>query len=201
MKVNTLSYIFLSFTAFIWLCSCGSENTPLPKPRMYPRVMYPEKTYVPFANISCPFTFQMPEYGVIKNDTFRFEGLPDNPCWFDLNLTSLNASIHCSYYAITRDKSLTALVNDAFNLAGKHNIKANYRRESLINNGSDLKGVLFEIDGPVASPLQFYITDEKKHFFRASLYFNATVNPDSTAPVLQFLRPDLDTLISTFTWR
>jgi gliding motility-associated lipoprotein GldD len=119
----------------------------------------------------------------------------------DLNLTSLNASIHCSYYEISGTRSLTSLVNDAFNLAGKHNIKANYRKESVIDNGSGVKGILFEIDGPVASPLQFYITDEKKHFFRASLYFNATVNPDSTAPVLQFLRPDLDTLISTFSWR
>lgn len=200
MKVNNFSLILLSVLAIISLSSCGSETAPLPKPRMYPRVIYPEKTYKSFQNTHCPFTFQMPAYGAILNDTFRFEGRPDNPCWFDLNLTSLNASIHCSYYEITRDKSLTALVNDAFNLAGKHNIKANYRKESVINNGSDVKGILFEIDGPVASPIQFYITDEKKHFFRASLYFNATVNTDSTAPVLQFIRPDLDTLISTFKW-
>lgn len=201
MKVNALPCILLVSVACALLSSCSSEYTPLPKPRMYPRVVYPEKKYTPFQKSDCPFSFQMPEYGAILNDTFRFEGRPDNPCWFDLNLTSLNASIHCSYYEISGSRSLTSLVNDAFNLAGKHNIKANYRKESVIDNGSGVKGILFEIDGPVASPLQFYITDEKKHFFRASLYFNATVNPDSTAPVLQFLRPDLDTLISTFSWR
>lgn len=201
MKVSTIFRMLLAVTALFWLASCGSESAPLPKPRMYPRVVYPDKKFIAFLNADCPFSFQMPAYGAIQNDTFRFEGLPDNPCWFDLNLISLNASMHCSYYEITSDKSLTALVNDAFNLAGKHNIKANYRKESVINNGSDVKGILFEIDGPVASPVQFYITDEKKHFFRASLYFNATVNPDSTAPVLQFIRPDLDTLISSFKWR
>ena len=83
----------------------------------------------------------------------------------------------------------------------KHNIKANYRKETIIDNGHGVKGILFEIEGPVASPLQFYLTDEKDHFFRASLYFNSKVNPDSTAPVLKYLRSDIDTLIASFKWK
>jgi hypothetical protein len=46
---------------------------------MYPRVVYPEKKYTPFQKNDCPFSFQMPEYGAILNDTFRVEGRPDNP--------------------------------------------------------------------------------------------------------------------------
>ena len=60
---------------------------------------------------------------------------------------------------------------------------------------------MFDIDGPVASPTQFYLTDEDKHFFRASLYFNSKVNPDSTAQVLEFLKPEIDTLLSSFKWK
>jgi gliding motility-associated lipoprotein GldD len=113
----------------------------------------------------------------------------------------LNASLYCSYYRITKDKSISALINDAFNIAGKHNIKANYRRETIIENKNGVKGILFDIEGPVASPVQFYLTDDKNHFFRASLYFNSKVNPDSTAPVLSFIKTDIDTLISTFRWK
>jgi len=200
MKSNK---IFFLLTAFILtgLIACESDAVKTPKPRMFPKVIYPDKFYTDFDTTTCSFTFRYPEYGNIVQDSFIFEGEPKHPCWFDIQIPSLNASLHCSYYQITKEKNLSGLINDAFTIAGKHNIKANFRKETVIDNKSNVKGVLFDIEGPVASPLQFYITDEKKHFFRASLYFNSKVNPDSTAPVLRFLKADIDTLISTFNWK
>ena len=140
-------------------------------------------------------------YAEIVKDSFVFEGKPFNPCWFDINVKMLNSSLHCSYYNISKDRTLSSLINDAFNIAGKHNIKANYRKETIIHNKYGVKGILFDIEGPVASPRQFYLTDEKNHFFRASLYFNSHVDPDSTAPILTFINQDIDTLIATFHWK
>ncbi|MEN9510948.1 MAG: hypothetical protein RLZZ370_767, partial [Bacteroidota bacterium] len=36
---------------------------------------------------------------------------------------------------------------------------------------------------------------------RGALYFNAKTNPDSVAPVLQFLSEDLNHMIQRFRWK
>ena len=181
--------------------SCGEEALRTPKARMFPRVDYPIKGYKDFDSTICNFTFKMPLYGKIVQDSSQYNQEQNHPCWFDITVPALNSSLYCSYYKLTKQKTLSSLVEDAFTIAGKHNIKANYRKETVIDNKNGEKGILFEIEGPVASPLQFYMTDEKDHFFRASLYFNSTVNPDSTAPVLKYLRSDIDTLIASFKWK
>jgi gliding motility-associated lipoprotein GldD len=62
--------------------------------------------------------------------------------------------------------------------------------------------MLFDIRGVnVASMYQFYITDSSKHFIRGALYFDHAPNNDSLAPVIEFLKADIDHLIETFTWR
>lgn len=200
MKTKNTSFYLLCCFAIL-IVSCENNVAKTPKPRMFPRVIYPEKTYSSFDTSICNFTFRIPNYSKIVKDSFIFEGEPTHPCWFDIEIKDLNATLHCSYYEITKKKNLSDLINDAFNIAGKHNIKANYRKETVINNKSGVKGILFDIEGPVASPVQFYLTDEELHFFRASLYFNSKVNPDSTAPDLQFLKADVDSLISTFHWK
>jgi len=197
---NKFWIVIITFFLII-LFSCSEQAVKSPKPRMYPRVIYPEKNYVNFDTTLCSFGFKYPKYNTIQQDNFKFEGKPTDPCWFDLSSKDLNTSLHCSYYNINNKKDISSLIDDAFNLAGKHNVKANYRKETIIENKYGVKGILFDIEGPVASPIQFYLTDEKTHFFRASLYFNSKVNPDSTAPVLTFVKQDIDTLIATFRWK
>lgn len=201
MKNKTIICHYFFPCYFLILISCNSDTLKLPKSRMYPKIEYPEKKYIQFDTALCNFVFRYPDYGKIVQDSFKLEGEPEHACWFDIEIKSLNANLHCSYYQVTKEKNITDLINDAFEIAGKHNIKANFRKETIIQNKSDVNGVLFNIEGPVASPVQFYLTDNKKHFFRASLYFNSKVNPDSTAPVLNFIQSDIDTLISTFKWK
>ncbi|KXK36922.1 MAG: hypothetical protein J5I52_08085 [Saprospiraceae bacterium] len=200
MNSKYFNYLFLILG--ITLLSCGDDVVRTPKPHMYPRIFFPEKTgFTVFDTSFCKFEFRYPNYAKIVQDSIVHDDEPAHPCWFDIAIPSLNASLYCSYYDINKEKALSKLINDAFNIADKHNIKANYRKESIIENEYGVKGMIFDIEGPVASPVQFYLTDEKHHFFRASLYFNSKVNPDSTAPVLQFLQPDIDSIISSFKWK
>lgn len=196
---KTCSSLTIGILLVLLLASCG-EDIVTPKTRMYPKVEFPTKKYTTYQQSSCPFTFEYPTYGVIRKDSFFFQDKVLSDCWFDIRIDSLNTSIHCNYVEISDEYSIDKLVNDAFTIAGKHNIKANARKESIIENDYGVKGLFFDIDGPVAMPVQFYVTDNKKHFFRGSLYFNAKVNPDSTAPVLAFMRQDLEKLLETFQW-
>ena len=185
----------------IMFTSCDNERVFTPKPRMYPRIIYPEKAYEDFTYDACQFTFQRPSYSTIKTGIKFFGEEAKSPCWFDLEVEQLNASIHFSYNQIEGENTLQKLVTDAFKLAEKHNVKADYREEVLIENKNGVKGLLFNIDGPVASPINFFLTDTTQHFVRASLYFNDAVNPDSIAPVLKFVAKDIDKILETFEWK
>ena len=61
-------------------------------------------------------------------------------------------------------------------------------------------GVLYNLEGPVATPIQFFVTDSTDHFLRGSLYFDLAINSDSTAPVTERLLRDVEHLMSTVSW-
>lgn len=179
--------------------SCGNEEVYTPKPRAFPKVAYPERGFQKMDANFCAFTFDYPTYANIQQDTAFFDDRPSNPCWFDIQMPAFNAKLHCSYTPIQGD--FEKLRNDAFTLANKHNIKANYIDELPVNKPNGVSGLVFDIEGPVASPFQFYLTDTENHFLRASLYFNAKARPDSLAPILNFIKTDIMEMINTFEWK
>ncbi len=178
------------------------EYVPVPKPRAYPRVIYPEKTYVPFTAGGCPFTFDMPAYAEVEQDVSFFDEGPKSSCWFTLHVPALNAQIHCSYYPIINRARFDELVQDAFTMAQKHNIKASYIEEIPIHRNTDrVHGIVFSLEGATASSYQFFLTDSTRHFLRGALYFKTQARPDSLAPVLDFMRQDVDRLVETLRWQ
>lgn len=185
----------------LFLSACGGETVYTPKPRMYPRIEYPERQIVSFSLEGCPYELEFPDYGMLERDSSFFSELPPNPCWFNLQMPVFNGTIHFSYYEIEGRQSFDQMVEDAFKLTGKHHIRADYVEEEFIRNGYGVSGFLFHVRGPSASPLQFYLTDSTKHFLRGALYFNQQVRPDSMAPVYQFVEEDIYRLISSFHWR
>ena len=185
----------------VLLASCGSQDVGTPKPRMYPKVVYPERNIVNFDESYCNMSFVYPDYFKVNQDKYFFEAKPIDPCWFDLQSADLNSQLHCSYIPIKNRSHFDKLVQDAFRMTSKHNQKANYRKEQLIENKDErVYGLLFEHDGPVASPLQFFVTDSTSNFFRGSLYFKSQVNPDSIAPVYAYVKEDVLKMIESFRW-
>lgn len=192
--------LLIIIIACIGLVSCKNEKVYTPKPRMYPRVIYPEKEYDDFVYKACNFTFQKPTYATIKTGINFFEEEAKDPCWFDLEIKELNSTLHFSYNRIEGKNTLEKLVVDAFKIVERHNAKAEYRGETIVENKNGVKGLLFNIEGPVASPVNFFLTDTTRHFLRASLYFNNAVNPDSISPILDFVNEDIDKILATFKW-
>lgn len=172
-----------------------------PKPHMYPRVEYPVRSFMTFDRPDCPFTFEYPSYAEITQDVYIFDDETPDPCWFNLQIPGFKGTLYSSYVDIDSPDEFNKVIRDAFKIVGKHNIKANYREESLIDNGQGVTGLAFDLKGPVATPFQFYVTDTVAHFFRASLYFNAKVEPDSMAPIHQYVIKDIQHIIDTWQWR
>jgi len=172
-----------------------------PKPRAFPRIDFPEREYATTKLDDCPYIFELPSYTTVTRDDVFFDDKSPNECWLNIDLGTMNGKIHCSYYPIDRPQDLNKFVNDAFKLAGKHNIKANYIDEHFIQKENHVSGMIFDIEGPAASPFQFFLTDSTHHFFRAALYFNTQAKPDSMAPVFEFVKEDIAHMINTFEWR
>ncbi len=198
MNLKSIS-IALCFLFLLSIIAC-EEPVFTPKPRGFPRVEYPTKAYQSFDKNYCQFTFEYPKYAEIVQDTSFFNEKPANNCWFEVYVPQFDAHIHCSYYPITKENPFDKLYNDAFVLADKHNIKADYIDQIRIEKKKGISGFLFDIQGPAASPFQFFLTDSTKHFMRGALYFKTASRPDSLRPVADFMKADIMQMINTFEW-
>jgi len=193
--------ILIAVLVIFIIVGCTADKVYAPKPRMYPKVFYPEKEYITFEEDYCQLTFDMPAYARVMQERTFFEEEPADPCWFDLELKDFNGNLHFSYYPVNDRKTFDELITDAFRFVEKHDIKANYRSETVLENKQGVSGILFDIEGPVATPIQFFLTDSTHHFVRASLYFNNKVEPDSMAPIYSFVREDILRIIESMEFK
>jgi gliding motility-associated lipoprotein GldD len=172
------------------------EGNYIPKPKGYFRIFLPEKSYRPF-EAECPLSFEVPSYS--KVELFR-DHLSSDSCWFNLFFPKLNARLHCTYVPI--NGNLGRLLNDSYGFAAKHEMKASALKRTMVSKENDhVYGIVYDIEGDAASQLQFFLTDSTKHFFRGSLYFFNAPNPDSVAPVLNYLREDIMHMAETMQWK
>ena len=202
-KFKVFSLTFFAYcllpAAYCCFSACGSDNDiPTPKPLAYFRIDLPEKKYDVFRD-DCPFEFEYPSnYAVV---------LPDSqpnaePCWKNIVYPRFRAELNLSYKRIDTAGSLEKYLDDSWELATKHQIKASGMPETLIKRDSArVYGLLFTIEGNAASSLQFYVTDSTRHFLRGALYFYAHPNYDSLSPVIDFLKKDVDRMIETLKWK
>lgn len=193
------NYFVLLFISALVFASCESP-VYTPKPRAYPKVEYPTRNYTTFNEAYCAFTFKHPDYMQVVQDKRYFDEESKHACWFDLYMQDFDSRLHCTYYPIGSRDDFEKLLVDAFELASKHNMRADYIEEHPIEQPGNVRGFAFEIEGAAASPFQFFVTDSTQHFLRASLYFNTQARPDSLAPVYDFVKADVEQMIQTFQW-
>ncbi|MBL7930161.1 MAG: gliding motility lipoprotein GldD [Bacteroidia bacterium] len=183
------SIILFVFVLFVSAC----DEPLIPKPKGYFRIDLPEHAYRAAEFGNCPFRFEIPAYAEILPDTNRLS----EPCWWYLVFPGFKAALYISYKPIK--DNLYRLIEDAHSLAYSHAVKANEINQRKILIGKN-GGLMYEIGGNAASPLQFYVTDSVNHFLRGSLYFNALPNADSVSPVTRFLKTDIEYMVQTLKW-
>lgn len=187
---------FFFIMAFVLFLTAGCKQDYSPKPRGYLRIEFPEKSYIRFDSLSCPFSFDIPVYSRMEPDQNRFS----QPCWLNLVFDRYKGAINLSYKPV--EGNLNKFLEDSRTLAYKHTVKADGIDEKLVNNPVDkVYGLIYEISGDAASSLQFYLTDSSKHFIRGALYFNVPPKSDSLAPVINFIKSDIYHLVKTFKWK
>jgi len=184
----------LVLSLILVLASCGEEVT-MPKPRDYFRIDLPEKSYQVYES-DCPYSFEYPVYSRIEN----IAESGGEKCRANIDFGKLHAKIHLTYKDL--NNNVGTYLEDSRKLSYKHAVKASAIDEYVISAPQrNVYGLIYEVGGNTASAIQFHVTDSTKHFLRGSLYFYASPNADSLAPVVSFLTKDIEHLIETFEWK
>jgi gliding motility-associated lipoprotein GldD len=176
------------------LYGCSEEENPVPKPRSYVRVEYPqEHNYVTHTDTG-RYSLAIPDYAVMVNKLTS-----DTACFRDLEMRGFNATVYITYLPV--NNNLPALLEESRELLIKHQIKATDIVDTLILRPEDsVYALMYTLSGKVASNIQFTATDSTRHFLRGSLHFYAPPNYDSLYPMIRFLEKDLRHMLGTLKW-
>lgn len=185
---------FYAIILSVSLVSCGEEQYT-PKPPTYLRLELPEAIYKDYKD-DCGYTFRI-------NENYSVEKAPaqneSENCHRRIQLGKLNGTIFFRY--ITMTEPLAYYINNSIDEVEVHQVKAtNIQDKQIIRSEDRVFGTIFELQGDVATPFQFYLTDSTERFIYAEILFNSRPNYDSLKPTLNYLKQDLDTLLQTFKW-
>ena len=176
----------------ILCCACAEY---VPKPKVYPRIDRSDPGRQMYDGDKFSFEYSKEAHIVAVPNENKSEE------WFNIVYPRYNVTIHCTYIPLAKGLN-NKLLEDSHHLAYSHAAKANEIRETLFEDSTrQTTGILYDIKGSVAVPVQFYMTDNVKNFMRGSMYYNNEVNIDSVATATEFLRLDVIHLMETLDWK
>lgn len=194
-----MKQILAGIFIFVALLSCSdkSEQSYAPKPKGYNRIALPPHSYQRLTEAH-PYYFEYSNSAVILPDTFA----EAEPHWIFIYYPKLKANIQLTYKDVAhKEDRLKDFIEDAYKLAGKHQIRASSIKEKITPYKSGHTVTLFKLEGDVPSPYQFFTTDSTSHFLRGAIYFPTATRNDSLAPVIEYLHQDMEHLINTLKWQ
>ncbi|RXQ96706.1 gliding motility lipoprotein GldD [Ancylomarina salipaludis] len=187
--------LILSFFVVFACLPMSCREKAMPKPRGYFRIDLPVKKYEIW-NQNYPFNFEYLKGAKVEEDKSRLA----EKYWLNVEYPKYNAILHLSYKEV--NENLEKYLEDSHLLVYKHAIKADAIDEkNYIDKQKNVFGLIYRIQGNAASPVQFIATDSVKHFLRGALYFNTHPNPDSLAPVIQYIDKDIVHLMESLKWK
>lgn len=179
---------WLAIMALILLSACSQP--PVPKPKGYLRIDFPPKSYRACGD-TIPFHFMMPTYGTLEQGKM--------PYAYNLVFPQYKATLYLTYY--NQASTLGKLMEDSRQMVYQHTVKADAIKESMYQDSlHHVWAMVYDLQGDVASAVQFYATDSVAHFLRGALYFYCEPNADSLAPIVAFFREDVVKLLETLRW-
>lgn len=181
------------FIVYLFLVGCSSNTTPREKKSTQTiRSTHELTTYE-----TDRFSFKYNKGQTIKLKNAEKVG----EIWFDISDPAIDATIYCSYLPIDTGGLYRAL-EDSYHLAYSHvSVSEGINQRLVLNDSLKTYATIYDIEGQVATPIQFYVTDSVSHFLRGSVYYNKAVKNDSVAQSTNILRDDILTLIESLRWK
>ena len=199
MNQKVLTLITLVAAAGL-MAACHHRNDETPKPQAYLRIDLPPHKYELCDTAALPFTFERNSRAELQ-----WKENPDRSQdkWFTLQYPQYKGYLFLSYKHIHGPKELKAQVDTSYRFVEDNfHYSSGVDENTFVDRKHRLYGTTYHLKGQnVASTYQFWLTDSTSHFLRGALYIDVTPNNDSLAPVLTYLKEDIDHLIESVRWR
>lgn len=178
-------YIFFSF---FFLISC--EESFIPKPKSYLSLQYPNAQYHRIKT-DCPYSFEISNVTTFKKR---------KKCWASIRYPKLKATLHITYREV--HNNLPEILKEVEKLTFKHTIKADaIVPKAFENKQKNIYATLYNVEGNVATNIQFKATDSTKNVLAGALYFDVKPNYDSILPAITYIKKDIIHLIESVSWK
>lgn len=179
--------------------ACQRHGDATPKPQAYLRIDLPAHAYTVYDTAALPFTFERSNLAAIEWKN------PDRSGdrWFTIHYPAYKGYVFLSYKRIGGEKDLKAQVDTSYRFVQDNfSYSSGVDESQFVNRNHRIYGTTYHLKGQnVASTYQFYVTDSVHHFLRGALYIDCTPNNDSLAPVLDYLREDINHFLESIRWR
>ena len=191
-KHNLFIGVYVALLLLVSVIAADCSGTAGKKGKVYPKVDLPQPIYSMTPD-TLPFRF-----GISDQAVFSARKNKEGEYFCDIIYPLLNAQLYCTWHRISPER-FPLMAEESHKLAYQHTAIATGINEKLYENDLvHVYGILYDIKGDVATPLQVALTDSSSYFFNASLYFNATPNADSIAPTLDYIRKDVIHLMESY---
>ena len=186
----------LIYICFIFILGC--DNYLMPKQSAFLRLDYSNPQYEQINNNEFPFLFET--NNILSN--ISDINISNESIDFILKYDELNAQVNFQYKNIDSKETLDTYILDLKKTIETHSIMANtVRIRDYVLEENDIYGRIFDLSGNVASPYQFYLTDNENNVISGFVYFNIKPNYDSILPGINYIENDIINLIESFSWK
>lgn len=186
--MKQLIYGLVSILIISLFAACNTNV--LPKPKAYLSLKYPIATYQKITT-NCPYEFEL-------SNNAKF--IKKNKCWAILEYPKLKATLYITYRK--NKKNLVNILKEVEKYTFKHAKKADKITDiAYVNYDKKVFAKLYNVEGNVASNLQFSATDSVKNVLAGALYFYVKPNYDSLLPSIKYIEKDVTHLIETLRWK
>ncbi len=188
--------VVIALSVVLGSCNQSSKEYS-PKPRGFNRIDLPQHVYQTLPD-KHPYSFEYSKEAIIQLDTFKNA----EPHWIIIYYPKLNTRIQFTYKPVNNDLSrLQNMMGDAAKLAFNHDKKAYSISDKILTTKSGKRAVIFELEGEVPSPYQFFVTDSTKHYLRGAVYLMTATENDSLRPIIDYMKVDSRHILETLRWK
>ena len=185
MKINQ----FILF--LLLLCGCAEYY---PKPKGLLRVDASESYQV-------VDSYSFARFETVSGARISPQKVNGEELWINIRYPFYHAELFGTYRPFSGEKELTELSDDFYKLLDR-----NVRDEKLYyaffeDTIRATFGYLYWSDEPIPSPVQFFVTDSVRHFFRGALYFSDSLSYETRVPYAHALNDEMTYLIESFSWK
>ena len=184
--------ILVLLCLFLFHYSCDERNY-LPREKAFLRLEFEKPVYDTFYSNASNLNF------IYNNAYSSFEVISDGK--IVLRYKDIKFEIVLNNIELNKISSFEESIQNFYMFLEPHKKKSNQISiQEYTSVDNEIFAKVFEMRGPVASPLQFYVTDSINNFLFGTMNLMKKLDYDSIYPSIMYVKNDIFSIIESVSW-